>query len=86
MDEVDPNTNDKRGRTLLWWAVRNGHKGVVRILLERNDLNPNLCGKGGQDPLSLAVKLGHQEIVEILRERNDLYPDTSNIRTLTPLM
>jgi len=28
-------------RAALSWAARNGHEGVVRVLLECNDVNPD---------------------------------------------
>ena len=32
---------DFDGMTAITWAARNGHEGVVRILLEQKDANPD---------------------------------------------
>ena len=39
--DVNPGKPDGHGHPPLWWAVRNGHAGVVKILLGLDDLNPN---------------------------------------------
>ena len=36
----------------------NGHEGVVKLLLGREDINPNLPDKRGDTPLSHAMILG----------------------------
>jgi len=33
-------TPDNRGRTLIWWAVGNGHEAVAKQLLEGEGVNP----------------------------------------------
>jgi ankyrin repeat protein len=35
-DKADPDTKDKYGRTPLWWAPREGHEAVVKLLNARN--------------------------------------------------
>ena len=41
------NQRDCVGNTPLVWAACNGHSGVVRILLRRNDINPDKPDLGG---------------------------------------
>ena len=41
MKEWDVNAVDSRGSTALTWAAKRGHEGVVKILLQREDVNPN---------------------------------------------
>jgi len=40
-DEVSPVTADSDSRTPLWCAAYNGHVGVVKMFLERNEVNPD---------------------------------------------
>ena len=40
-NDIYLNQPDEYGGTLLWWASRNGHEGVVGLLLERGDLSPD---------------------------------------------
>ena len=76
MKEWDINAADYLGFTALTWAAARGHAGVVKILLEREDINLNqpctLCGRG---PLAWAAKGGHEGIVKMLLERGDANPD-----------
>ena len=77
-------SRDSYDRTPLLWAVRQGHKAAVRLLLERA---PELELKdihGGQTLLSLAVVHGHVEVVQLLLEW-DVEVDSKNMRGCTPL-
>ena len=38
-----PTTDTVCGQTPLSWAAEYGHEGVVKILLEREDVNPDLA-------------------------------------------
>ena len=44
---VDSNTArvGKDSKTPLFWATPGGHKGVVNMLLKRDDISPDACGK-----------------------------------------
>jgi len=44
VEGCDINGEDSAGNTPLVWAARNGHQGVVKILLGRSDINPNKPG------------------------------------------
>jgi hypothetical protein len=62
---ADP--KDSRGRTPLFFAVRNGHLEVVRLLLARDDVDVN-----SQSPLSCAAAYGHLEVIRLLLARDDV--------------
>ena len=52
-----PNKLDEDGKPLLSWAARDEHKGVVKLLLRRDDLDPNKPDKYGRALLELAIYL-----------------------------
>ena len=64
------------GLTLLAWAAKGGHEGVVKILLERDDVNPNIPDRYGETPLVIAARKGHEGVVKMLLERNDVNLNT----------
>jgi len=68
--DVNPDAPDTwYGQTPLSWAARNGHEGIVKLLLGRGDVNPNSSSKSGRTPLSWATKTGHEGIVKLPLER-----------------
>jgi len=82
----DVQATDFHGNTALAWASGGGHEGVVKILLERNDVNPNTADtEYGLTPLSLAAKGGHVGVVRMLLERNDVNPEKAEKGTQAPL-
>lgn len=54
------------GDALLYWAVKNGHKEVVKLLLARGDIDVNLYGAHCSTPLLLAVEGRHEEVMKLL--------------------
>jgi len=87
MKEWDLNQSDCMGCTALAWAAIRGYEGVVKILLEREDINPNQADTGyGRTPLSWAAKNGHEGVVRILLEREDINPDQADNYGQTPLL
>ena len=72
-------------QTSLSRVAQNGHVGVVKILLERNDINPSIPDKYDRMPLSLATQDGHGGVVWILLGRSNFDPNTADRYDLTPL-
>ncbi|KAL2857373.1 ankyrin repeat-containing domain protein [Aspergillus pseudoustus] len=64
---VDPAAIDKRGRTALTRACRNGHTEVVRFLLALETIDPTQEADGVMSaPLRLAADGGHADIFRLL--------------------
>jgi len=61
---MSPSTADKDSRIPLPWAAGNGQGGIVKIILEREDVTPDAPDKGGRTPLSWAAELGHNTVLE----------------------
>ena len=80
----DINQLDCGGSTPLIWAGRNGHEGVVEILLGRIEVNPDKPGDDGRTQLWWAAYKGHEGVVKMLLGRN-VNPDKPNINGRTPL-
>ena len=70
------NAPDILGDTALILAAERGHEGVVKMLLEREDIDPDQAdSKRGQTPLVWAAQNGHHGVVKMLLEREDVNPD-----------
>jgi len=83
---INPDSLGKSGRTPLSLAAGNGHEGIVRILLGREDVNPEtLDTEYGQTPLSWAAKDGRERVVKLLLERKDVNPNSPSKSGRTPL-
>ena len=85
MEGCDINETDCGGNTPLVWAARNGHEGVVKILLSWDDVNPNKPDNNGESPLSGAAQTGHEGVVKILLRRDDVDLDRPDNDSRTPL-
>jgi len=85
LEGCDINQTDSRGNTPLMWAARNGHEGVVKILLRRGDVNPDKPENYGQTPLWWAAYNGHEGVVKMLLRRDDVNPDKPDNDGETPL-
>jgi len=67
-EPFDPNRADTLyGQTPLGLAAEQGSQGVVRVLLEREDVDINATDKYGKTPLDLAVRCGYPTIKYMLR-------------------
>ncbi|RPA99103.1 ankyrin, partial [Choiromyces venosus 120613-1] len=73
-EDVDPNRQDRWGRTALSLAADKGYGGVVKLLLGRESVDPNRPDNSNQTPLSWAVQRGHKEVVKMLQVRNSATP------------
>ena len=79
MKEWGVNAADCAGSTALICAAIGGHDGVVKILLEQEDVNPDQPDIGyGRTPLSWAAEMGHEGILKMLLERGDVNPDQAD--------
>jgi len=73
------------GRTLLLFAAGVGDQGLVRVLLERNDVNPDSSDYNRRTPLSLAASGGHGDVAKLLLERSDVNSNSPDCSGRTPL-
>jgi ankyrin repeat protein len=77
-------TNSQYSRTLLSFVAGEGHKDLVKLLLERVD--PDIKdGKSGRTPLSWAASHGHEAVVKLLLEAGKVDADSKDDRGRTPL-
>ena len=81
--EVDQ--QDLLGNTPFIWGAMNGHEGVIRLLLEREDVDPDHHNKDGHAALAHAVFEGHEGVVKLLLEREDVDPNRPDENNITPL-
>ena len=85
-EDVNPDSHSMSGETPLSVAPKNGHEGIVKLLLGREDFNLNALNKiSGQTLLLWAAENGHEEIVLRLLGREDIYPDWETKPGQTPL-
>ena len=79
---LNPCQSDSQdGGTLLVWATMMGCEGVMKMLLEREDVNPNQALYVDRvmpclmTPLFVAAVMGREGVVKMLLERKDLDPN-----------
>ena len=63
---IDVDLKVKSGWTLLWWAAKEGHEAIVRLLLETGKADADLKDKDGWKLLWWAAERGHGAIVKLL--------------------
>ena len=81
MKEGDVNAADCMRTTALTWATRRGHKEIVKVLLEREDVNPNAADtQDGWTPLTLAAENGNETLVMMFLGRQDTDPNTADTK------
>ena len=64
-DNINLDRPNMWGRTPLWAAARNGHEGVVGLLLGRG-VNPDMPSLDGQTPFSCPAENGHMGVMALL--------------------
>ena len=79
------NQQDGTGSTPLSWAARNGHGGVVKLLLELENIDPYGPDEYDRTPLGWAAIVGHEGVVKLLLEREDVDTDHPDISGNGPL-
>ena len=62
-----------------------GHEGVVKLLLGREDVDPNHPDGYDRTPLGCAAAEGHQGVVKLLLEQKSVDPIRPDKRGGTPL-
>jgi Ankyrin repeats (3 copies) len=67
LDWADLDSKDSYGRTPLSWAARNGHEGVVKLLLGTGKVEVDSKDSYGGTPLSWAAGNGHEGVVKLLQ-------------------
>ena len=80
------NQGDCGGNTPLQWAAKNGHDGVVKLLLGLEDVDPDRPDNRDSTPLSWAAYKGYKRVVRLLLGRKDVDPDRPNKGGSTPLL
>ena len=71
-EESGLNIKDKNGWTAFMWACRNGHKDVVKLLLdnsERIDLNART--NNGKTAFMWACYKGHKDVIQLILAYSD---------------
>ena len=81
-NEYDLDIRDTYNRTPLSWAAKQGHKAVVRLLLERGPELELKDNRRGQTPLSLAAEHGHEAVAhQLLEQGAEVESNDTNCRT-----
>ena len=65
--DINPNKPDKDGKTPLLVAARDGHEGVVKLILGRDEVNPDKPDGHGRTPLWWAAENGHARVIALLQ-------------------
>jgi ankyrin repeat protein len=58
------------GDTALTLAIKKGQVGIVKILLESNDIDVNKCDAYGFTPLMMAIQFRFDEIAKLLNRKD----------------
>lgn len=79
-------SKEEIGRTPLSWAAEEGHEGVVRVLLERDDIDINSKKDiYGQTLIWWVAYKGHVEVVRVLLAQNGIDVNSRDFLDRTPL-
>jgi hypothetical protein len=63
---VEVDFKDRAGTTPLWWAARNGHEAIVKLLLATSQVEVDVKNRYGETPLMWAALNGHEAVVKLL--------------------
>ncbi|QRD90568.1 nucleoside phosphorylase [Aspergillus flavus] len=64
--KLDINAKDNHGTTALHWAVRNGHKAMVKLLVNNKNTNINAKDSYGRTALHWAGRSANKDIMSLL--------------------
>ena len=68
----DVQAADFSDNTVIAWAARRGHEGVVKVLLEQRRVNPGTAdNEYGRTPFLWAAGNGHKGVVKMLLGRDE---------------
>ena len=59
---------------MLFRSAERGHKSVVRLLIDRDDVDADSKDNDGMTPFSLAAAAGHTSVVQLLADRQNATP------------
>ena len=62
-------SRDDGGQTPLSYAAEEGHEGIVKLLLSRDDVTADSQDRYSQTPLSHAAARGHKAVVDLLERK-----------------
>jgi ankyrin repeat protein len=84
---IDVNQHDEDNYTALMWACIKGHKEIVQMLLQDENIKINLQGGwDGWSALIVASRKGHKEIVQMLLQDKNIEINQRNRHGETALM
>ena len=83
--EVNLESRDYDGRTLLSYAAGRGREEIVKLLLEWGSVTLDSRDDDGQTPLAWAAKAGSEGTVKVLLEREEVNPESRDNHGRTPL-
>ena len=67
------------------YAAEEGALGIVKLLLDYEDVDPNSPDGDCRTPLSFAAEQGAQSVVKLLLKRVEIEPDSPDNDGRTPL-
>jgi ankyrin repeat protein len=86
LETVDPDIKDgKSCQTPLWCAAGNGHKAIVKLLLQTGKVDADSKDRFGETPLSSAANNGHEAVVKLLLKAGKVNVDSRHLDGQTPL-
>ena len=73
-------------RTPLFFAAKNGHEAIVKLLLDTGKVDINSEDNSNQTPLSWAAREGHKTVVKLLLNTGKVDIDSKDNDSQTPLL
>ena len=73
-EEIGLNTKDEFGCTPFMWACENGHKDIVKLLLDHSErIELNARDNDGKTAFMIACKEGHKNVVKLLLDHYEKF-------------
>ncbi|KAK3389407.1 hypothetical protein B0H63DRAFT_507002 [Podospora didyma] len=83
--DIDPNLQDRKGRSPLSWAAGNGCTGVVRILIRNRKVDKGSIDRDKRNAVSWASTGGHVDTLQMLLKYGCPGVDDQDVDGWTPL-